>query len=337
MIAKGHRPAVVTRVLQVSRQSVCRPISRRPAGAGPGRGRPGDESIVEVAKANPTDGTRMVAALASRKLGEAVNRKRVQRVMREHRLLQRTRNTGRRRRPGFFRVTRPDELWHIDMTKVWTAAHGWVYLHVAVDCCTREVACWRVDLRTRAEEAIACVEAGLLARTVPPGRLTLGSDNGSQFTARDFRKHLAARASSTAAAATATPSRKHSSSPGSDSSRSAAPGAPSGRPSNRPVRRSATTSSATTTGPTPGSATAPQPKSPPPGDPTQKQKTYKPWRPEPTTTTGSTSDALDRVAELARAGAYDVAIDQGFHFTTAAEAHRYVEAGHLRGKVVFGG
>lgn len=193
VIATGRKPAVVARVAGISRQAIYRPISRRPAGAGPGRGRPGDEAIVEVAKANPTDGTRMVAALASRELGEPVNRKRVQRVMREHRLLQRTRNTDRRRRPGFFRVTRPDELWHIDMTKVWTAAHGWVYLHVAVDCCTREVACWRVDLRTRAEEAIACVEAGLLARAVPPGRLTLGSDNGSQFTARDFRKHLSAR------------------------------------------------------------------------------------------------------------------------------------------------
>lgn len=74
LVAKGHRPATVTRVLQVSRQSVCRPIARRPVGAGPGRGRPGDESIVEVAKANPADGTRMVAALASRELGEPVNR-----------------------------------------------------------------------------------------------------------------------------------------------------------------------------------------------------------------------------------------------------------------------
>ena len=193
LIAEGYRPAVVTRMLQVSRQSVYRPIARRPVGAGPGRGRPGDELIVEVAKANPTDGTRMVAALATRELGEPVNRKRVQRVMRKHRLLQRSRNTDRRRRPGYFRVTRPDELWHLDMTKVWTVAHGWVYLHVAVDCCTREVACWRVDLRTRSEEAIACIEQGILDRRVQPGRLTLGSDNGSQFTARDFRKHLSAR------------------------------------------------------------------------------------------------------------------------------------------------
>jgi transposase InsO family protein len=103
------------------------------------------------------------------------------------------RGLDRRRRPGFFRVTRPDELWHMDMTTVWTAAHGWVYLHVTVDWCTREIAGWTVDVRTRADEAIACVEGALLARNVPPQRLVLGTDNGSQFTARDFRKHLSAR------------------------------------------------------------------------------------------------------------------------------------------------
>ena len=33
----------------------------------------------------------------------------------------------------------------------------------------------------------------MLARGIPPGRLTLGTDNGSQFTSRDFRWHLSAR------------------------------------------------------------------------------------------------------------------------------------------------
>jgi putative transposase len=124
VIAAGRKPAIVARVAGISRQALYRPISGRSAGAGPGHGRPGDEAIVEVAKANPTDGTRMVAALAGRELGEPVNRKRVQRVMRQHKLLQRNHNTDRRRRPGFFRVTRPNQLWHLDMTKVWTAAHG---------------------------------------------------------------------------------------------------------------------------------------------------------------------------------------------------------------------
>ena len=193
IVAQGRRPAVVARVAGISRQAIYRPMSRRPASAGPGRGRPGDEAIVEVAKANPTDGTRMVAAIASRELGEAVNRKRAQRIMRAHRLLQPTRGNDRRRRPGFFRVTRPGELWHMDMTKVWTAAHGWVYLHVIVDCCTREIPGWTLDIRTRSTEAIGCVDAALLAHQIRPQTLTLGTDNGSQFTSRDFRRHLSAR------------------------------------------------------------------------------------------------------------------------------------------------
>lgn len=72
------------------------------------------------------------------------------------------------------------------MTKVWTAQHGWVYLHVIVDCCTREVTAWTLDLRTRSVEAIGCVERGIVERGVAPRTLTLGTDNGSQFTSRDF-------------------------------------------------------------------------------------------------------------------------------------------------------
>ena len=193
VVAQGRRPAVVARVAGISRQAIYRPITRRPANAGPGRGRPGDDAIVEVAKANPTDGTRMVAAIAAQTLGEAVNRKRVQRVMRAHKLLQPTRGSGRRRRPGYFRVTRPDELWHLDMIKVWTAQHGWVYLHAMVDCCTREIPGWSLELRCRDDEAIDVVEAAVLARGIRPGELTLGSDNGSQFTSKDFRRHLSAR------------------------------------------------------------------------------------------------------------------------------------------------
>jgi len=40
--------------------------------------------------------------------------------MAEHRLLQRHKPLGRRKRPGFFRVERPDQLWHMDMTSIWT-------------------------------------------------------------------------------------------------------------------------------------------------------------------------------------------------------------------------
>lgn len=193
VVAHGRRPTVVARVAGVSRQAIYKIPKRRPAAAGPGEPGPDDAAIVEVAKANPTDGTRMVAALASRELDQPVNRKRVQRIMRQHRLLQPVRGLERRRRPGFFRVTRPDELWHMDMTKVWTAQHGWVYLHAVVDCCSREIPAWNLELRGRTDEAIDCIDTGVIERDVQPGTLTLGTDNGTQFTSRGFRRHLSDR------------------------------------------------------------------------------------------------------------------------------------------------
>ncbi|MEM8620271.1 MAG: IS3 family transposase [Actinomycetota bacterium] len=193
LVAEGDQPTAVARVAGISRQAIYKTSTRRPVEAGPGEVSESDARIVEVARAHPTDGTRMVSALASREMGAPVNRKRVQRIMRAHKLLQPVRGLERRKRPGFFRVTRPDELWHMDMTKVWTAQHGWVYLHVMVDCCTREVTGWTLDLRTRTEEAVACVEQAVVERRIAPGLLTLGTDNGTQFTSRGFRKHLSAR------------------------------------------------------------------------------------------------------------------------------------------------
>ncbi len=133
----------------------------------------------------------MIAALASRQAKRAINRKRVQRLMREHRLLQPVRSEGRRRRPGYFQVTRPDELWHLDMTSIWVAEHGWCYLNAAIDCCTREIAGWALDVRCRAPEAIAVIEQAITEHRVQAGRLTLGTDNGSAYTSRPFRARLA--------------------------------------------------------------------------------------------------------------------------------------------------
>jgi putative transposase len=177
-------------MLQVNRTGLYRTPQRRPKDQRRALVDPVDRLIVEVAHANPTDGTRMVAALASRELGRQVNRKRAQRVMREQRLLQRHRPLRRRRRPGFFRVEHPDQLWHLDMTSVWVAEHGWTYLNAIIDCCTREITGWSLELRCRTEEAIELVDWAALARAIEPGELTLGTDNGSAFTSRAFRTRL---------------------------------------------------------------------------------------------------------------------------------------------------
>jgi putative transposase len=189
LVAQGRPVAVVARVARISRQAIYRRPKRPPKGRRRALDRV-DRVVLAVARVNPTDGTRMVAALAGRELGGPVNRKRVQRLMREHRLLQRRRSEGRRRRPGFFRVERPDQLRHLDMTSVWVAEHGWCYLNAAIDCCTREITGWALDVRCRAPEAIAVIEQAAAERGIAPGRLTLGTDNGSAFTSRAFRARL---------------------------------------------------------------------------------------------------------------------------------------------------
>ena len=175
----------------------------------------------------------------------------------------------------------------MDMTKVWTAQHGWVYLHVIIDCCTHEITGWTLDLRTRAVEAIGCVETGIVERNVAPRTLTLGTDNGSQFTSRDFRKHLSARG--------VTHRRGGYRDPESQAFIESWFGQFKKRCAWRSewetldqARKEIGTyiNTSPTTGPTPGWPTEPPPRSPRPGE---TPKTYTPKRPKPTTKTGSTS------------------------------------------------
>ncbi|MCA1678901.1 MAG: IS3 family transposase [Actinobacteria bacterium] len=188
LVAEGYALAAVARVMQISRQALYRVPKPRTA---PARRPPADGSvdaaIVEVSKANPTDGYRIVTAWVGRKLHRAVNRKRVLRVMREQKLIQRRGREPKRRRPGFFKVQRPGQLWHLDMTSIWVAEHGWVYLNAIIDCCTREIVGWELSLRCRAREAIAVIETAVREQGILPGALTLGTDNGSAFCARATR------------------------------------------------------------------------------------------------------------------------------------------------------
>jgi putative transposase len=111
--------ATVARIACVSRQALykkAKPTTRpqsRPIDD------PIEQKIVDVCNDDDyrTDGYRMIAAIVSRLLHRPVNRKRVLRVMRKHKLIQRRKRPERRRRPGKFKVTRPDQLWHLDMER----------------------------------------------------------------------------------------------------------------------------------------------------------------------------------------------------------------------------
>ena len=190
LVAEGHSPSLVARVARISRQALYRTPAPRRSSQQRSVADPVERAIVAEALANQTDGYRMITAFVRRRLGIAVNRKRVLRVMREHKLIQRRRPLERRKRPGFFRVERPRQLWQLDMTSIWVAEHGWTYLMAMIDCLTREITGWELSLRCRADEAIQLVDHAAAIHGIEPGELTLGTDNGSAFTARRFKERL---------------------------------------------------------------------------------------------------------------------------------------------------
>ena len=192
MMTEGYTATLVAATLAISRSSLYyqkRPRSSR-------ANRTYDEQIVMACGEKLAYGYRRVAWWLQRKKGLPVNRKRVLRVMRERGLLVRSRRLRARRKKEWGRVeaAEPNQIWQSDMTKIWAGpAVGWAYLVSVIDCCTREIVGWNLSHRCRTEDALAAVEQAVLAR-LPEGsreaRLTMTTDNGTQFTSTRFIETL---------------------------------------------------------------------------------------------------------------------------------------------------
>jgi putative transposase len=62
---------------------------------------------------------------------------------------------------------------------------------IGIDCCTREIVAWSLELRCRTHEAVTLVSEEVAAAASTRGEITLGTDSGSAFTSRGFRTRLA--------------------------------------------------------------------------------------------------------------------------------------------------
>jgi putative transposase len=121
-----------------------------------------DEQIVMACGEKLAYGYRRVASWLQRKKGLPVNRKRVLRVMRESRLLVRSRRLRARRKKKWcgLEAAEPNQIWQSDMTKIWAGpAVGWAYL-----VSTPEIVGWNLSHRCRTEDALAAVEQALHTR-----------------------------------------------------------------------------------------------------------------------------------------------------------------------------
>ena len=124
--------------------------------------------------------------------GHTVNRKRVQRLMREMGLagMAPGPNTSRphpehKIYPYLLRgvpVIRPNQVWGTDITYI-RLAHGFAYLVAVIDWYSRRVLSWRISNSMETAFCVDCLEGALRAHGKPE---LFNSDQGSQFTSKAF-------------------------------------------------------------------------------------------------------------------------------------------------------
>lgn len=157
------------------------------------------ELIQKLSLTYPLHGSRRIGKLL-RLEGEVVNRKRVQRLMREDNLL-----VLRKRRyvvttdsrhtyavypnlAGGFEATEPDQLWVADITYI-RLREEHVYLAVILDACSRLVVGWELNDTLTADLSLAALDRALAGRAIKPG-IVHHSDRGVQYCAHRYIERL---------------------------------------------------------------------------------------------------------------------------------------------------
>lgn len=139
----------------------------------------------------PFFGSRQMSSVLTRQLQQPVNRKRVQRLMRQMgieaiypRPRTTQRNAGHRVFPYLLRnleITRKDQVWCTDITYV-PLRGGFMYLVAVMDWHTRYVLSWRLSNSLESHFCITALEDSL-THSQPE---IFNTDQGSQFTCQAF-------------------------------------------------------------------------------------------------------------------------------------------------------
>ncbi|MFE9941549.1 IS3 family transposase [Streptomyces hirsutus] len=198
----GHSVSLMCKVLGVSRSGYYAWRAARPAA----EARAGEETelVTEIRRLHTQSrraygSPRITAAL--RRAGRRSNRKRVERLMREHDI----RDITRRKRRG---LTRPDkkavfapDLVRRDFTSIEPGTKlvsditylptlaGWWYLATVIDLATREVIGYAMTDHHRAELVIDALKTAAGRGLIKEGCIA-HSDRGSEYTSREYRSQL---------------------------------------------------------------------------------------------------------------------------------------------------
>jgi putative transposase len=157
-------------------------------------------TVIHIASRRNYGVPRVTAEL--RRQGQVVNRKRVERVMREHGIAGNSRRTGRRSltkadtaaapSPDLigrdFTAGRPGTKVVGDITYIPTA-EGWLYLASWLDLATREVIGYSMADHHRAELVVDALDMAAALGRLEPG-CVIHSDRGSEYTSGQLRSRI---------------------------------------------------------------------------------------------------------------------------------------------------
>ena len=133
--------------------------------------------------------------------GFGVSRKRVARIMKKKGLQAKCRKRFRRTKPSGIRAIannhldrqfcpiRPDLVWAGDITYIDTT-DGWRYLAVWMDLHSRRIIGWKLGETLEASLVTEALERAFGCRSVNLDELMIHTDQGSQYTGKDFQKRL---------------------------------------------------------------------------------------------------------------------------------------------------
>ena len=149
--------------------------------------------IKELSLEHPTYGTRMMAALLSKKLGRPVNRKQVQHAYRvlEWNMPRMTKSDVLGKASDKIpKASGINESWQTDLTYIRCGIDGWGYLFNVLDVFSREWLAYVLDLLATKENAIQAVVKAIETHPEASGRVALYSDNGTQYVSQAFRRSM---------------------------------------------------------------------------------------------------------------------------------------------------
>jgi putative transposase len=150
-------------------------------------------SIRERALKKPMYGTRMMAAHLSRELGRPINRKQVQHAYRILGWITPQMTKSEVLKAVSDKIPKPTEInqsWQTDLTYIRCGIDGWGYLFNVIDVYSREWIAYVFDVLATKDNAIRAVVKALEKHQEASGKVTLYSDNGSQYISDAFRESM---------------------------------------------------------------------------------------------------------------------------------------------------